>query len=198
MIKTVSDIGGWYIEVVEQFKLLDVIVRRDMKWYDNTNYICQKGYERLWMLRRLKGLGASEAEMLDVYNKQVRSVLELAVPVWQPALTQQEMKQIERVQRCAFYIILGDDYSSYDNALDTLECENLNERRVQLCKKFAQKSVKNQRYSNWFTLNTDPPPSIKTRQGSTKTQLKYNPVMTRTDRYMKSPLPYLTDLLNNA
>ena len=93
------------MEVVEQFKLLGVIVRRDMKWYDNTNYICQKGYERLWMLRRLKGLGASEAEMLDVYNKQVRSVLELAVPVWQPAITQQEVKQIERVQRCALYII---------------------------------------------------------------------------------------------
>ena len=62
------------------------------------------------MLRRLKGLGASEMEMLDVYYKQVRSVLELAVPVWQPALTQQEIKQIERVQRCALYIILGEDY----------------------------------------------------------------------------------------
>ena len=82
-----------------------------MKWSDNTDYICQKGYERLWMLRRLKGLGASEAEMLDVYHKQVRSVLELAVPVWQPAITQQETKQIERVQRCALYIILGDDYT---------------------------------------------------------------------------------------
>ena len=59
-----------------------------MKWYDNTNYICQKGYERLWMLRRLKVLGAIEAELLDVYHKQVRSVLVLGVPVWQPALTQ--------------------------------------------------------------------------------------------------------------
>ena len=52
-----------------------------MKWYDNSDYICQKGYSRLWMIRRLKGLGASEAELLDVYQKQVRSVLELAVPV---------------------------------------------------------------------------------------------------------------------
>ena len=57
----------------------------------------------------LKGLGAIEAEMLDVYKKQARSVLELAVPVWQPALTQKEFKQIERVQRCALYIILKDD-----------------------------------------------------------------------------------------
>ena len=50
-----------------------------MKWYDNTDYICQKGYSRIWMLRRLVGLGASIAELADVYEKQVRTVLELAV-----------------------------------------------------------------------------------------------------------------------
>ena len=32
-------------------------------------------------------------ELGDVYDKQVRSMLELAVPVWQPALTQNESKQ---------------------------------------------------------------------------------------------------------
>ena len=35
----------------------------------NTEYICQKGYERLWMLRRLKGLGASEVEMMYIWNR---------------------------------------------------------------------------------------------------------------------------------
>ena len=95
------------------------------------------------MLSRLKGLGASEAEMLDVYHKQVRSVLELAVPDWQPAITKQETRQIEIVQRCALYIILGDDYTSYDDALDTLECDNLDMRRVKLCENFAKKDFKN-------------------------------------------------------
>ena len=104
---TLSDTGDNFLEVVEKFKLLGVIIRSDMKWYDNTDYICQKGYQRLWMLRRLKGLGASEDEILDVYEKQVRSVLELAVPVWQPRLTLADRKQIERVQKSAFYIIMG-------------------------------------------------------------------------------------------
>ena len=84
--------GEDYLEVVEHFKLLGVIVRTDMKWYDNSDYICQKGYACLWMLRRLSNLG--ESEMLNVYQNQVRSVLELAVPVLQARLTQQEMKQI--------------------------------------------------------------------------------------------------------
>ena len=194
---TLSDMGDNYLEVVENFKLLGVVIRSDMKWYDNTDYICQKGYERLWMLRRLKGLGASEAEMIDVYHKQVRSVLELAVPVWQPALTQQEVKQIERVQRCAMYIILGDNYVSYDNALDILECENLDDRRVKLCENFAKKSLKNSRYKSWFCANNSPPPTINTRHEATKVHTMFNPIMTRTDRFKKSPLPYLTDLLNN-
>ena len=45
-------------------------------------------------LKRLKSLGANKDELLDIYYKQVRSVLELAVPVWQPGLTQQEIRQI--------------------------------------------------------------------------------------------------------
>jgi hypothetical protein len=140
---TLFDMGGDYLDVVESFKLLGVIIlRSDMRWYDNTEYVYQKGYARLWMLRRLKGLGASISEMLDVYEKQVRSVLELAVPVWQPALTQLEKSQIERVQRCALYIILGDDYISYDQALELLECDNLEERRVKLCDNFAKRHIK--------------------------------------------------------
>ena len=49
---TLSGMGGENLEVVEKFKLLGVIMRSDMKWYDNTEYICQKGYSRLWMIRR--------------------------------------------------------------------------------------------------------------------------------------------------
>ena len=194
---TLSDTGGNFLEVVENFKLLGVIIRSDMKWYDNTDYICQKGYERLWMLRRLKGLGATEVEILDVYMKQVRSVLELAVPVWQPALTQQEARQIERVQRCALYIILGDQYFSYENALEILEVQNLDERRRKLCENFAKKSLKNPRYKTWFSANTTPPPTINTRHEANKTPTMFNPVVTRTNRFKKSPIPYLTDLLND-
>ena len=64
------------------------------------------------MIRRLKGLGANTKELLDVYQKQVRSVFEMAVPVWHPVITQQERKQIEIIQKCALYIILGGDYTS--------------------------------------------------------------------------------------
>ena len=57
------------------------------------------------------------------------------MPVWHPALTKYEARQIERVQRSAFYIILGEQYENYENALNILGSETLDERRVKLCKK---------------------------------------------------------------
>ena len=126
------------------------------------------------VLRRLKSLGATAAELLDIYDKQVRAVLELAVPVWQPALTIYESKQIERVQRSAFYIILGRDYESYDKALAFLGRETLEARRVHLCQKFAKKTIKNPKYANWFCpMDKVPLPQIKTRghQNRTKSNL---------------------------
>ena len=181
--------------MVEVFKLLGVMIRSDLKWFDNTDYICIKGYSRLWMLRRLVNLGATRSEMLDVYQKQVRSVLEMAVPVWQPGLTQLEVKQIERVQRTAFYIILGDKYLSYENARDVLESEELSERRVKLCGNFVGKASKHQQFQNWFVENSDPIPNT-TRHNKNIERNKYQPVKTRTDRYADSPIPYLTNILN--
>ena len=150
------------------------------------------------MIRRLSNLGASEPEMLDVYQKQVRSVLEMAVPVWQAGLTQQEMRQIERVQRTAFYVILGDKYLSYKNALGVLKAETLSDRRHKLCENFVKKAALHPKFQNWFVPNQTPDPNFKTRGGKVKDKNMYQPVKTRTDRYEHSPLPYLTNILNEV
>ena len=190
--------GQENLEVVEKFKLLGVIIRSDLKWYENTQFICKKGYGRLWMLRRLKQLGATESELLDVYEKQIRSVLELAVPVWQPGLNNQDSNQIERVQRTAFYIILGQTYDCYDNALSILDRERLSVRRTKLCEKFAKKTQKTPKFTHWFYPNDFVPPTIHTRANQHKSKNKYKPVETRTERYANSPLPYMTRLLNTC
>ena len=63
--------------------------------YRQTN--TQRIYKRLWMLRRPKQLGANSDELFDVFIKQVRSVLELAVPVWHSNITVKERCDLERV-----------------------------------------------------------------------------------------------------
>ena len=48
------------IEVVEEIKLIGVMVTNDMEWQNNTNSIIGKCYAIMWMLRNLKKYGADE------------------------------------------------------------------------------------------------------------------------------------------
>ena len=52
-------------------------------------------------------MGASRETLLDVYNKQIRSILEYAAVVWNAGLKKENITKIERVQKSAFAIILG-------------------------------------------------------------------------------------------
>ena len=125
------------LEVVEEFRLLGINFQSNLSWQSNTDIMCNKGYARIWMLRRLSKLGANSDDMLNVYNKQIRCILELAVPVWTPGLTKHEIYQIERVQKCALHVILGEDYLSYDMAVKALDVEKLSDRRAKLSLNFA-------------------------------------------------------------
>ena len=145
------------------------------------------------MLRRLRIIGANTEELVDVYQKQIRSIMEFAVPVWEPGLTIAEKKQIERVQKAAFNIILGEEYNSYDNALTILHSESLSLRRQNLSLSFGRKALNDPKYYSWFKVNDRKP--LHTRADKEQTVLKT--VQTRTDLYRDSPLPYLTNMLND-
>ena len=134
--------------------------------------------------------------MKDVYIKQVRSVLELAVPVWQPALTVHEVRQIERVQKCALSIVLGDKCTCYDEAREELGIDRLSDRRKQLCENFAKKAAKSGKFQNWFNEIeiTENKSKMSTRSDRNKILPLYRSVPTRTSRYKKSPFPYITDI----
>ena len=60
-------IGGEQVELVEEMKLLGVIISSDLKWNLNTQYITKRGYSKLWMLRRLKSHGVNQNELVDIY-----------------------------------------------------------------------------------------------------------------------------------
>ena len=170
-------------------KILGVIMRSDMKWSSNTKYIVNKAYHRLWILRRLKMHGAGPDDLLDVYQKQVRSVLELAVPAWHPGLTQSDALDIERVQKAALHIILGTDYHSYSSALKATNLNSLSSRREALCLNFGKKNIKNEKYRKWFKMKTN----FRTTRQSKQPLCD---VVARTTRFKNSPISYLTRLLN--
>ena len=181
------------LEIVTETKLLGIMLTSDLKWTRNTEFICKKAYKRMWTLRRMKILDIDPLVILDVYEKEIRSVLELAVPAWHSGLTAKQSDDIERVQKVAVRIILSDSMSgksdySYDMALVTLNLEPLSVRREVLCKRFAKKTL-NSRHSDIFQSNQS---KHNTRNKSNFTELKSN-----TARCYKSPINYLTRLLNN-
>ena len=100
-----------------------------------------------------------------------------------------EKIDIERIQKSAAYIILGEDYVSYRDALKCLGLDSLFNRREKLCLKFALKAEKNLKFGKWFR------PAVHL-QNTRQEKLKYCSVLTKHSRFRKSPLPFLTDRLN--
>ena len=93
---------------------------------------------------------------------------------------------------------MGDSYESYNQSLDILGVEKLSERRSKLCLNFAKRLEKHPKYLNWFNPAEEiVPPNISTRSDKTMLRTKYTPVPFRTDRFSNSPIPYLTEVLNN-
>ena len=108
------EFGSKQLEVVDEMRLLGITVRSDLKWTSNTQDIVKRASSKLWILRRLRNLGANKCELVDIYNKQCRSILEFGAPAWHSGITKQERIDIERVQKVALHIILGQKYENYN------------------------------------------------------------------------------------
>ena len=135
---------------MKEIKILCFTLNVNLSWRSNTKQMTWKAYKKVWIVRRLLNHGACHKDLIDIYEKQVRSILEYGSPVWNPALIQQEVADIEIVQKTFLHIILGREYGSCENALLTTGLCNLANRREVLFKKFATKAVKNQKHSHWF------------------------------------------------
>jgi hypothetical protein len=133
---------GINLEYVPHIKLVGVMVSDDLRWQKNTQYICQKNMQRMWTLRRMKILNLDEEHILDTYTKEIRSILELAVPVWHSGLTVKQSRDIERVQKTALLIILGEHFVNYEVTCTLMEIEHLAMRHEKLCLNFAEKEIK--------------------------------------------------------
>ena len=178
---------GSEVKVASEHKLLGVIITDDMKWDQNTDYICSKARQRLWVLRRLAKHNFNQWQLFDVYQKEIRSILEMCVPVWHSSLTKVLSNRIENIQKLAFKLILRDRYQTYKNACKILQTETLKNRRTSICTNFALKNFK----SEYSLFNAVDPQVQPTRRKRKVVEYKCN-----TNRYYRSSLPYLSRLIN--
>ena len=178
------------LEIITSTKLLGTIISSDLKWHENTEMIVKKAYKRMLILHKLYSFNIEDQDMVNIYSLYIRSVLEQSCQVWHHSLSEDDITDIERVQKVACRVILGDRYSSYSQALDYLSLEPLTERRQKLCLKFAKKCLKHEKTQDMFPLNQNYDKNTRERE-------KYVVQHARTSRLRDSAMPQMQRMLNN-
>ena len=175
---------------MEETKLLGLIISSDLTWHKNTRMLVKKGYQRIIILQKLFEFAVPEEDLIRIYILFIRSILEQSCVVWSSSITNEEQKDLERVQKVCLRIILKQNYIDYATALKRTKLESLFVRREQMCLKFAKNCLKNEKTRSIFPLNkTNHQMEIRDRE-----MFFVQPA--RTDRLAKSAVPYLQRLLN--
>ena len=181
------------LEVVEEMKLVGYQLRTDLKTISNTNYIVKRAWKRMWVVRRLKSMGASEQDLLKVLRAQVLSVLQFATPAWSTLLTVLESARIESVLKTGLYLVYGDRHQSFEWALKEAHMCSLAEQRTKMFKNFTKHCLQNRKFKNWFMRSDQ-----EMRQGLITRQKTptYKPVPYRTSSYGRSAIPQMVTVAN--
>jgi hypothetical protein len=182
--------NGDDMQVIDETKLLGTIITNDLKWHRNTEDIVKRANARMRILHKISEFSAPVEDMVQIYVSYIRSILEQSCTIWHSSLTQEDIDDLERVQKSAMRIILKENYQTYDQALETLMLSKLSERREKMCLRFAKNCAKNDLTSDLFPLN--PTRGLGTRNKETYTVQQAN-----TDRLKDSAVPYLQRLLNS-
>ena len=103
--------------------------------------------------------------------------------VWHSSITEEENLSIEQIQKTALRIILKEQYSDYNSALQITGIKRLNYRRKHLCLTFARKCLKSEKTADLFPLNL--------KVVNTRPHEKFYVTPARTERLACSTVPYL-------
>ena len=140
-------------------------------------------------LRGIASLGASIEDLKIIDFLFIISHLEQSATVLHSSLTVENSNDLERVQKSAVKILLGNPYNGYENSLLRLKMEKLVDRR-RLCLNFAKKCFKSNKTKYMF------PKNAKRNDMKTRTSEKYMVEHANTERLRKSSIMYMQHLLN--
>ena len=183
-------VNGEVIETVKEARLLGTIISNDLKWEANTQFLVKDSNKRLRLLHNAYKFTRNKQHLKQIYMLQVRCKLEQAAPVWHHSLTKAEISSLERVQRAACRIIFGDRYKSYEDSLQVLKMDSLENRRNKLTLSFAKSSLKLDKMRKLFPLNDSNHEMVK------RSFEKYKVIKAKTERYKSSAVINIQRMLN--
>ncbi len=94
------------LEIVDEVKLLGVIINKDLKWSKNTNYLVKKANKKMRMLNIASKFTRNREHLKQIYKTFIRCNLEFSSNVWHSSLTGENREDLERVQKAALKVIL--------------------------------------------------------------------------------------------
>ena len=97
----------------------------------------KRNVQRMSMLTKLRYVGVTIEDLIDIYVLFIRSVTEYCATAFHSSLTVEQATDIERIQKTSLKIILGDSYVSYEAALEMTGLQTLHDRREKRCLDFA-------------------------------------------------------------
>ena len=111
-----------------------------LKWNSHIDYIYSKASSRIWILLRMMELGIDYEVILDIYFKEIRSILEYGSVIFHSGLSRKLSRNIEAVQKRVLnhickYLNLE---LTYDESCVVFLAENLEARRVTACERFIK------------------------------------------------------------
>ena len=169
------------IETISEVKLLGTTI---------TSEIVRDSNKRMQFLHRAKKFTNNLRDLRKIYMLQIRSKLEQSAVVWHSSLTKKDCRDLERVQKSALKVILGDKYTSYKEALKTIRIDSLEERRQKIYLRFAQQCLKNEKLRDMFPKNQS---DHKMKKRNVE---KFVVKKAITERFRKSAIPSMQRLLN--
>ena len=97
---------------------------------NNTEYIVKNAAKRLHFLKILKGYNAPREDMKTFYLSAIRSILEYGTKIWHGILTEEQSKDIERIQRRGMKIIWTEDLRT---GIDWMWYRNFGKSKRKMC-----------------------------------------------------------------
>ena len=182
--------NGEILPVVKKMKLLGTIICDDLKWDENTSFLIKKANSRLLLLRKAAQYTNLIEDLKSIYLSHVRIVLEQSCTIWHSSITQENIDDLERVQKNAFRLILGNKYTDYEESLNYLNLDKLSIRREKLSLKFGLNCAKNPKTIMLFK------PRNNVHKQKIRKQNKFEIFKSKTERMERSAVPYLQKLLN--
>ena len=180
------------IETVKETKLLGTIISDDLKWNKNTDNIVKETNKRMQLLHKASKFTNNTRDLKQIYMLQIRSKLDQSAVVWHTSLSQKNRNDLERVQKSAVRCILKESYKGYEDALEKLGLVTLNERRDQMCLKFAKQCLKLDKMKSFFPRN------YKGHSMEIRGSEFYKVVRAQTERFRKSAIPSMIKMLNDC